>query len=541
MNIRSILVPIAALMAFAIPACIVLSNAGYFLGFADAAEFALVTRIGGIAHPPGFPAYVLTGKIWSMMMHLLGVSHIKAMVWFSVYCTATASTLVFLTMSRWLKKYYPEKSEISLTIVSLVSAVSFVTGITAWYWAGNVEVYAMQVLAFAITFYGLTAFQMDRKKHQLIISAFGISLGLANHHLTMVLVLPFLLLFFKPDLFEQIKVLKKDVTKNKKQKEETTSKTTFISQLIKSKDLRLLILYSFLMTSSFYCWMIFRAGIDLPFKFGNPDNFSRFLYHIAGGAWIENTGTTVKGLIALRFPYFMSITFGQIFLFMPFLILGFVELFRKKRYHLIYICLGYYLLILLYQLRIDQTSDTDAYMLPSFLLLTMIIPFGFMYVLSFNKLFIYLFPVLLITQVYLHFPKTDKRHFNINEALMQELDRSAPLNSTILIADWTTVIQYYYCRIADHFRPDLIVLNYDLKFTNYKILPAVYPEYYKEIKPEYDHFIELLGASHPQEIYNTGCSLDTPELLKAFDSVIVSHKKDIGFWITHKWGIFLCS
>ena len=99
------------------------------------------------------------------------------------------------------------------------------------------------------------------------------------------------------------------------------------------------------------------------------------------------------------------------------------------------------------------------------------------------------------------------------------------LNSTILIADWTTVIQYYYCRIADHFRPDLIVLNYDLKFTNYKILPAVYPEYYKEIKPEYDHFIELLGASHPQEIYNTGCSLDTPELLNAFDSVIVKMKE----------------
>jgi hypothetical protein len=120
----------------------------------------------------------------------------------------------------------------------------------------------------------------------------------------------------------------------------------------------------------------------------------------------------------------------------------------------------------------------------------------------------------------LHFPKTDVRKFDVSESLMKTLDQSAPLNSTILISDWTLVINYYYHRIAENFRPDLTVLNYDIKFTNYKMLPLMYPAFYKDIQPEYDQFVKLLGERHPEEIYNTGCTLDTPELMNSFITTI---------------------
>ena len=57
------------------------------------------------------------------------------------------------------------------------------------------------------------------------------------------------------------------------------------------------------------------------------------------------------------------------------------------------------------------------------------------------------------------------------------------------------------------------------------MLPVLYPELYKEIQPEYDHFIELLGIAHPQEIYNTGCSLDNSELLQAYINTVNRIKK----------------
>jgi hypothetical protein len=91
----------------------------------------------------------------------------------------------------------------------------------------------------------------------------------------------------------------------------------------------------------------------------------------------------------------------------------------------------------------------------------------------------------------------------------------------ILISDWTLVAQYNFYRIAENFRPDLVVINYDYKFTNYKLLPLMYPEFYKLIQPEYDNFVKELGAVNPQQIYNTGCDLSTPALGKAYTDLFL--------------------
>ena len=525
MKSKTFLYPVSALLAFIVPVFIILSNAGYFLGFADAAEFALVTKIAGIAHAPGFPSYILFGKAWSVLMEVLGIAHIKGMVWFSVCCTAAATLLLFITSYRILQNNYAQLTELTRCSLSLLSAIAFSSGVTAWHWSGNVEVYSFHVLAFAIALYGMVKFNLDKKIKYIYIAAFGISLGLANHHLTMIMFLPFLLFFFSNDVFNKsipVPALKK--TPAKKNEKAQKEKGTSLISILKSKGFLHLVACSFILTALFYGWMFMRAGADLPFKFGNPDSFSRFFYHITGGAWIKNTQTTVKGLIGLRFPYFMKLTFEQFFLFMPFIILGLAELIRRGSRKIIYICVGYYLVVLLYQLRIDQTADTDAYLLPAFFLLSLLVLFGTAWMATKNYYYISILPVLLLLQVYLNFPKTDKRQFNVSETLMREIDRSCPPNSVILIADWTTSIQYYYHRIAEKFRTDLIVLNYDLKFTNYKILPVVYPAFYKEIKPEYDHFIRLLGEAHPQEIYNTGCTLDNPALMNSFLAVISKMK-----------------
>lgn len=513
--------PLSALLAFVIPMIIVLSNIGYFLGFADAAEFALVIKIAGIAHAPGFPSYIIIGKLWSVIMHFLGIAHVKGLIWFSVFCAALSTLLLFFTCYRILKVMHPSFSEFLHCTISLSAALCFISGVTAWHWSGNVEVYAFQVLAFAITFFGFTRFYFDKNRLSLYITASGIALGLANHHLTMILFLPFLLYFFTNDLFKVTlaKPASNNVKPRKKEKITSVKEPSFID-IFRSKNFLILAGSTALLTAMFYGWMFYRASEDLPFKFGNPDNLPRFLYHLAGGAWIKNTQTKVEGLVGLRFPYFMNLTFEQIFLFIPLLFLGIIELIRNKSRKIIYICLGYYILILLYQLRIDQTADTDAYLLPAFFMLNVFILFGIAWLASKNKNLVFLIPVLFVMQVVLNFPKTDKRNYNVDQTLMHEIDRSAPKNSTVLIADWTTVIQYYYYRIVENFRPDLIVLNYDLKFTNYKIIPAVYPAFYNEIKPEYDNFITALGNAHPQEIYNTGCSLDTRELMNSFFVVI---------------------
>jgi hypothetical protein len=266
--------------------------------------------------------------------------------------------------------------------------------------------------------------------------------------------------------------------------------------------------------------MYLRAHIELPYKFGNPDNWSRLIYHLAGGAWIKNTATSVSGLISLRFPYFMQLTFEQVFIFIPLMFWGLILFWKNNMRDLVLIVSGYYLLILLYQLRIDQTADTDAYMILPFILLSFPITYATILVLSKYKKSIYFIPLLLIIHTSVNFGKTDARDFDVSESLMKMLDKSAPKGAVILISDWTLVSQYYYYRIVNGFRPDLVVLSYDIKFTHYQILPAVYPAFYDSVKTNYDEFITNLGKEHPQEIYNTGCTLDTPELMNSFKAVV---------------------
>jgi hypothetical protein len=116
----------------------------------------------------------------------------------------------------------------------------------------------------------------------------------------------------------------------------------------------------------------------------------------------------------------------------------------------------------------------------------------------------------------MNYAKANSIDYNVSKSIMNTLDYSTPKNSVVIIADWTTVAQYYYYRLAEDFRTDLIVLNYDLKFTHKDILPNVYPEFYQYIKPEYDRFIQLLIQYHPEQAYNTGCTLDNVVLSNAF-------------------------
>ena len=119
---------------------------------------------------------------------------------------------------------------------------------------------------------------------------------------------------------------------------------------------------------------------------------------------------------------------------------------------------------------------------------------------------------------------------------MELLDKSAPKNSVVLISDWSTIIQYYYFRIVENFRTDLVVINYDMKFTHYRILPVLYPEFYQKIKPEYDKYISELGKEHPEQITNTGCDLSTEILNQTFRNLVLKTeevcKKENRFYLT---------
>jgi hypothetical protein len=488
-----------SLIAFFFPYIAYISNSSSSLGFADAAEFALVSHLNSIAHPPGFPSYVILSHFWSDLITGITGDHIKSLVWFSSLCAALATFFLYRSICML---FDANGSFLNIRSAALTGTLAVAFGVTYWHWAHSVEVYALHSLGFSMLIYGMAGSHKTGNTAYALIAGTGIGIGLANHHLTMVLFLPLVVLWLMHT---------NDSSRNERRIQ--------LSQIFKKNSI-ILILTSLFFTVMYYTFMYVRAGNDIVYKFGNPDNFSRLWYHLSGGAWIKNTTASVSGLIELRFPYFMQLTFEQLFIFLPFFFFGIQWLWKSGMRGVLLGVLAYYLVVLIYQLRIDQTSDTDAYMILPFILLSIPVSAGLISILKWRPKLIFILPVLTLLQFFVNFHKTDARDFDVSESLMEMLDDSAPEGAVILISDWTLVSQYHYYRITKGFRPDLTVLNYDLKFTNYKIVPELYPAFYDSIKVEYNTFISKLGSSHPQEIYNTGCTLDTPELMNAYVTTV---------------------
>ena len=517
MNKGTLLKVVFALLAFAIPFGMFWYTHSDSLGFADAGEFAVVTRLASVAHGPGFPSYIYLGWLWSSILSLFSHSHFTNIMLFSITSTAAACCLLYLTVLGIVKRVYPDFEELYLHVIALCSALAFASGFTAWYWANNVEVYAFHVFTFALMVYGAIAFNYSRKTSDLVIGAIGLSLGLANHHLTTILFIPFLFLFAGADVFVAPVEAKADPKKKKVNRK--ASEITIMS-FIRSRQFVIFAATTFVVTTFFYGLMMMRASVDLPFKFGQPDNLDRFFFHVSGGAWADKMAAQTEGIVGMRFPYFSWLLLHQYGPFLLLIIAGLIELFRKGWRRMAYAVMGFFLLLQLYQIRLDQTGDSDAYMLLGYFALALIIPFGAAWIMKWGKPAVAVLPVFVLLQVLWNFPLDDKRQLDLSKSLMKSFDESAPKNSVILISDWTIVSQYYYYRIAENFRPDLVVINYDFKFTNYKILPIMYPQFYKLIQPEYDAFIHELGTVHPEQIYNTGCDLSTPALGRAYSNLL---------------------
>ncbi|HWB65057.1 MAG TPA: DUF2723 domain-containing protein [Chitinophagales bacterium] len=501
-----------ALLAFILPFALFFYTHPSSLGFADAGEFALVTKIASVAHGPGTPSYVYLGWLWCQLISPFIHSHFLKIDLFSILSMSVACMLMFLTVENILKRSYPAQPVLTGQFLALSASLIFATGFTSWYWATNVEVYAFHVFTFSLLVYGLVRYNQSHKTPDGIIAATGLALGLANHHLTTIFFFPFIFLFTGPDIFK-IRTTGKDP---KKKKKEQLKREPGIFDFFRTRDFWVFTGVTAAITIFFYGIMMYRATVSLPFKFGSPDNWDRFYYHISGGAWTKNLQKEVSGIVGMRIPYFSWLIAHEYGGFLVFFAIGLFELYRKKWFRFAIIALVYASFLLIYQLRFDQVGDSDAYILLPLYFLTLCIPFGLEWLLQYGKPWLAVIPVLLVAQLLWNFPLADKREFDLSESLMKTLDESAPKNSVIVVSDWTLVSEYYYYRIAENFRPDLVVLNYDYKFTNYTILENLYPDFYKLIKPEYDNFVAQLGAAHPQEIYNTGCTLDEPRLSDAY-------------------------
>jgi hypothetical protein len=178
--------------------------------FADGGEFQFVPYVLGIAHPTGYPLYLLLGWVWSHVLPIGDVAY--RMNLFSALWAALTVGLVYLVALCFIRLAAPRIDPLTVRFSAVASALTFAVGETFWSQAVIAEVYSFNAffvaLILLLTFW-LAECLMDGTaqghtplaprgvsplaiRSLVLATVFGLSL---THHVTMLLLLPAILVF----------------------------------------------------------------------------------------------------------------------------------------------------------------------------------------------------------------------------------------------------------------------------------------------------------------------------------------------------------
>lgn len=158
----------------------------------DAGEFQLSVWRLGLAHPTGYPLYMLVGHVWQRALGIFSVSPATALNGLSAVFAALSVGCIYLFMLQT-----PVSSAVNRRTIAVFSALLLTANSVFWSQALIAEVYTLQSLLFlllllalqrletAITVQGQPAMKLARP---LILVAFLFGLSMSHHAMSALLV-----------------------------------------------------------------------------------------------------------------------------------------------------------------------------------------------------------------------------------------------------------------------------------------------------------------------------------------------------------------
>ncbi len=156
--------------------------------FGDSGEFQFVPYILGIAHPTGYPLYVLLGWLWGHLLPLGNVAY--RMNLFSSFWAAMTVGISYLLMQSLIMRTIGERSRILTQTAASIASATFAVSQTFWGQAVIAEVYTLNaffVVLVLLLFLHWTRAPLHRGRIMVLAFTFGLAL---THHRTILALLP---------------------------------------------------------------------------------------------------------------------------------------------------------------------------------------------------------------------------------------------------------------------------------------------------------------------------------------------------------------
>jgi tetratricopeptide (TPR) repeat protein len=478
----------------------------------DSGELILAARTLGVAHPPGFPLYILLAHLAT----LLPFGNLAVRIHFaSALFAALAAMFMTLLVAEALrihaqlhtpekrgkehqkKKGRPSQTEseswfshqtTSLLILApaLFSGVLFAFSRTLWAYATIVEVYTLNTLLIIIILYFMMRWRhgiLDSQRRgnapgdrPLFLAAFVFGLALGVHHVTVGLMLPALAaLVFA-----------------------TAGKRFFTGKRI---------IYAALFAFaglSIYVYLPIAASRSPLMNWGDPRTFERFFWHITGKQY-----QVFIDFSLVRITEFFKLAFRESgYSWLPsgfaLAVAGFLYLFKRDK-----IMFTFLLLIVaadvIYCLGYEIDEDKDAYYLPAFIALTIAAGFAVHAFLNFihaTKLRAIFTPVraalivLLLPLITLagNFAYNNRRNYFLAHDYVNNILNAVEPNGLLLTNDWQVYSPMLYVREIEHQRQDVIAIDVNQlrRSWYFDYLNQVYPELINRSRQQVDAYLEDL-------------------------------------------------
>lgn len=442
-----------------------LATASTGLQLDDAAELTLCAREWSAAHPPGYPLWVALAHLWQGVW---GDSPWAMAAW-SALCGALAAVVWQRAAVLWLRRLRPELAEVVVVGAAAAAALLVAVGSAVWAWANSVEVYALQGLATAMV--GRGAAELGRRRSAAWWLGGGLGIGLANHHLAMLVLVPFV-----PSL------LAVGGARGWRAAIWALRPAAAIAAGI------VVVAYGVLMV---------RAAAEVAYSFGQPSTLGRLWHHLRGGFFGELVlaeGVDYGGRVGV----YVELLWRALWLgWLPCLV-GLSVAWRQAR-GLAVACLGFPLLLVGLQLGRAYIPNMDATVAPGLQIWTLPVALGL--AAHWRRGGLWLGVGLVLVSLVGNWSAANRRGYAPGEDLLRMLDASLPPRAILLAASWELQTVPLLARDREGWRPDVDVLAGSIKGPNAPLFARRWPELHTAVQGEYERYLAAIAAVAPDYVH----------------------------------------
>ncbi|KPL02344.1 MAG: hypothetical protein AMJ90_06105 [candidate division Zixibacteria bacterium SM23_73_2] len=463
---------ILSALALILPGIVYLSTSAPRVLFIDSGELAVVCCTLGIAHPAGYPAYTLVGKLFTLLP--LG-DVIFRLNLLSLVLICFTNLFLFLSLCLLAQKQFSVKNKNLVYSGSFVSALIFAYTPTLWSQATTNEVYPLAIFFCSFTIY-LSLLWLQKGNFKLLcLLVFIYALSFGNHMST---------IFLLPSLIFLILIKEK--------------KNIFRSKKILS------LLAFFILGITIYLYLPIRAAQKPLLNWGNPSNWENFIRHVSGWqyqVWMFSESfqqlkinlSSFFQLFYHQFPFYLIISaFLGIFLLI------------KRNKKVFYFFLILFLSNLFYGINYS-IPDIEPYFLVSFFITSLWIGSGIFFTFQLTErikekstrkitsgILLAAFFGFAILNLAGNYFEQDKSKNTFAYQYADNILRSVEKNAVILTNVWDHYSPWLYLRYVENLRPDVrfIDVRLSIRSWHFDYLKKKYPSIYALSQKEIEEFKE---------------------------------------------------